>query len=566
MARALSGGALLFPLLAGLNLSSPASAQADQGGGSVTQLNERPFDPLNPGKAPTLQSDFRDVSAQPATETIPLNLPSAQQLLPVSSNLPPIKLEASFNQPITLREALTFSLDNNLPIRISREGLTSQKWLAVGAFGNFLPDALMSYRQQILQGSSLVSGVIPITFHTPNVFILGGFRFYGFRGGQVLFGALANLHNFRAAKAAVRATISDTLLDVATQYYLLVRNQALLEIQVRAVDTSRAQVDLNEKLEHAGTGTRFAILQSESQLASDEQNLLTQEVAFRASAIRLASALNLNQAVNLLPVEKEVKKVRLIDPELTINDLMKMSIKYRPELKQYEEFRLAALRQIQVAAAPLYPTFQFFGNATGNGATLGDSYSVNPSRLQVVPVTSAPPAGTAVSGLPTSQPVTGAAAVLSQPTLTSRQVRPSYALGFQLDWNHIGLDVPTWSNVLSARANARQALLQANQQFMLVLQQVRTAYLNSLIAEKQIDVATKQVVSSSEQLRLSRVRLANGVGTNLDVISAQQVYIQALSNKADAILKFNIAQAQLVHDVGLTSVATLTSGKLLKAE
>ncbi|HMP51421.1 MAG TPA: TolC family protein, partial [Candidatus Melainabacteria bacterium] len=110
----------------------------------------------------------------------------------------------------------------------------------------------------------------------------------------------------------------------------------------------------------------------------------------------------------------------------------------------------------------------------------------------------------------------------------------------------------------------RKAMLQSNQQLMNVLKEVRSSYLTSQTVERQIEVATKEVISSAEQLRLARVRLANGVGTNIDVINAQRDFTNALVNKADAIIAFNIAQAQLLRDIGVISRDSLTSGRLIR--
>lgn len=511
-----------------------------------------------------LRQDFRDVDMSGNSDEAPLKLPKADLLLPIGGGLPLIKLEASFNQALTLREALVYTLRNNLPINIQKQEVSQQGWLFTSALGGFLPNSIMTYRQQILQGTTFIGGVIPVSFHTPNIQMTAGFQAFGFQGGRILFGSLAAMHNWKAARANLRATISDVLLLVTQQYYDLVRQQALLEIQVKAVEVSRAQVDLNEKLERAGTGTRFAILQSETQLASDEQNLLQQEVAFRNAAIRLANTLNLNLGINLLPVETAVRRRRIVEPALNINDLMKLAIDYRPELKQFEELRLAARRQIQVAAAPLYPNFQFFGNINGSGATLSKTYQLSRAQLKVVPITGPAPAGSAINPPPNSSPpILPAGTVLQAAQMGPRQVAPSYSLGIGVDWNQTGLGAPAAAASMAARANARQALLQANQELLNVLTEVRTAYLVSLIAEREIDVTTKAVASSSEQLRLSRVRLANGVGTNLDVIAAQRAWTQALTSKADAILKFNVAQAQLLRNVGLMGVEHVVSGKLV---
>lgn len=515
-------------------------------------------------------------------EAIELQLPKPSQLIPLAGHLPPIRLEASYTQPVGLKDVLSYALTNNLAIRITQTAVDSERWLLVSALGRFLPDALTSYRSQYLQGQTFVGGVIPVSFATPNIQTSAGFRANVFQGGRVLFGSLAQLNTFKAAKQQLKGNVNDVLLEVTRAYYDLVRNQALLQIQTRAVEVSKAQVTLNRQLQRAGTGTKFQVLQAETQLARDEQNLINQEVQLRRTAINLATTLNLNATVNLLSVEPEVRKVRLIDPELNVNHLLALAVLNRPELKQYEYLRLAARRQIQVAAAPLYPQMNVFGTVTGTGQTLSQTYAFVPGQFNDVPVIGGPrPQGTPIdltqtAGLNVTGNTLGAVnplanatlvqagEVFTPPSFVSRQIRPSYAIGFQIDFNYLGLGVPDLGNVQSQRALARQALLRSNQQLIDVVKQVRDSYLTSQAAERQIEVTTKAVVSSAEELRLSRVRLANGVGTNIDVINAQRSFTTALVDKADAIIQFNIAQAKLLRDMGLISLNNLTSGRLVR--
>src|SRR5581483_8369053 len=65
-----------------------------------------------------------------------------------------------------------------------------------------------------------------------------------------------------------------------------------------------------------------------------------------------------------------VRKGRLSSPKDKIEDLIKLAIDNRPELKQYEELRLAAKRAIVVAGAGLQPAFAFNGNVFGIGPGL----------------------------------------------------------------------------------------------------------------------------------------------------------------------------------------------------
>ncbi|MBU6452314.1 MAG: TolC family protein [Cyanobacteria bacterium REEB67] len=509
-------------------------------------------------------------------EAIELKLPMGEQLMPLGSKLPPIRLEATYTQPISLREVVSYCLDNNLAIRIQAEQVSSAKWLTAAQFGRYLPNALMLYRSQYQAGTTLIGGIIPVKFGNPFVNVSAGFQYFGFQGGAVTFNMLSNLHQYRATKQAFRASINDALNQVSQGYYNLVRNQALLQIQTRAVEVSKAQVQLNRQLERAGTGTRFQVLQSETQLARDQQNLLTQEVGLRNSAIDLATNLNLNATVNLLSVESEVRKVRLIDPSVDINGLINIAFQNRPELKQYKELWIASKRQIQLQVASLYPQFQFFGQYAGNGQTLTRKYNITPASVSAVQVAGAPTVQqyttTTAAGASAINPSVGNGAVYNAgyvynpPTINDRQIRKSYQIGMEVDWNFLNMGMPQAANAASAKALARQAALRINQQIMVVLQQVRESYLNSQTAERQIEVATKEVLSSAEELRLARVRLANGVGTNIDVINAQRDFTQALVDKADAIIQFNIQQVQLLHDIGVIGYDTLTSGRLVKAQ
>lgn len=559
---------------AGDSTAVPAELSTPQREAIPADTRKRDFELID-----TQATEFRERFLQ--NEAIELRIPMPDQLIPLGGKLPPIRLEARYTRPISLKDCVDYALDHNLAIRIQDAEADARKWFLYGSVGRFLPDIFLNYRHEYLQGSRLVGGIIPVNFNTPNVTTQAGFNFYGFRGGAILFGALASKHQYRAAKQQLYSTVNDALLAVTRGYYEMVRNEALLEIQTRAVDVSQAQVNLNQQLERAGTGTRFQVLQSETQLARDQQALLTQEVSLRRAAIDLGTTLNLDTDVNLLSVESQVKKVRLIDPVLDINRLIALAVDNRPELKRFEHLRLAAKRNIQVAAAPLYPQLNFFGNITGSGATLGKSirYSAPtfnqvplagpPQNLPVIRTTGGPTFAVDNSSLGFGQ-AAGSTLVLPSgsefvpPQAVNRQVRASYNIGIQVDWNFEGAGTVAAANIQANRALARRALLESNQELMRVLQEVRDSYLTSQNAERQIEVATKEVISAAEQLRLARVRLANGVGTNIDVINAQRDFTTALVNKADAIIGFNIAQAQLLRDTGMIGRQTLTSGRLVR--
>lgn len=536
-----------------LDLRGPSGANIlDNSSGNATQ-GVSPNQVPNPGANATLDQLYPSSSTiQPYSasssdpsltdaqkieaQRVPLAPIPTSELLPIGGGkLPPIQLEASFNEPISLKRVLEIALDNSLPIRISQAGFDSQRYLFYGAMGRFAPDFTMTYRGQRVDTSSSNANTI-YTLSTT-------MRYPVFQGGGVLYNSLANYYRTKAAKSAYYAATNDALLDAYRSYYTLVLNQSLLQIRVKSVELSRAQLRLNEQLKAAGVGTNFAIYQSRSQLALDKQALLQQQVLVRQSALQLAKVLNTSLLVNFVPQESAVRELRLIDPSSDIQSMVATTLKLRPELRQYENLRLAASRNIQVAQAALYPTFQFFTSVTNTQSGSGGSSGGGSSTSSLSGSTVVIPTGGAGGG---SIGISGGGG------------GTSVSAGFDLTWSLPSGGLPTAFNTLSAKALARQALLQSNQTFINVLQEVRASYLNMLTAKEQVSVAAEAVVSGAEQLRLANLRVTYGQGINLELIQAQQVYVTALTNHVQAVINYNIAQAQLLRDTGQISLETLT--------
>jgi outer membrane protein TolC len=488
-------------------------------------------------------------SSVAALDEIQLSATKLQSLITVNNYLNPFQLDASTANTINLRQALITGLEQNLDLAISRTNTKQRQFAYFSSLGNFLPDPTFGYSDYLTNGriglpvsaASLLGGssattagatsgtassgsstssststnssTSTIRIHHPFEIMHAGMEFYAYRGGSVLFGALQAKHNFKAAKHQESASLSDTLMTVTQNYYNLVLAEALLQIRVGAVRTSEEQLRRNLDRFHSGLATNLDVLQSRTQLARDRQALVDQQISRRSASISLSTSLNIDLGLDLKPVELVVKKVRLVDPRLNVSDILQLAIDNRPELKQYEELRLAAKRSIMVAAANLQPSVLLSGNAYGIGP---------PSNVQALGI-----------------------------------------FTINASWRLRGFGTVDGFDVQQARWQARQASLQSQKELQTVLTQVRNSYLQILDKEKNIEQAGDEVNSSLEELRLAELRKSSGLGLNLDIITAQRDYTQALVDKAQAIINFDIAQAQLVHDTGLISVEALTSNRLL---
>ena len=115
-------------------------------------------------------------------------------------------------------------------------------------------------------------------------------------------------------------------------------------------------------------------------------------------------------------------------------------------------------------------------------------------------------------------------------------------------------------NIAQAKWQAREAAVRAKTEFKNVFEQVRTTFDQSLAADKRIDHASAQIAAAEEELRIATKRMQAGIGLNIDVLNAQLDRTQAYINKARAMVDFNVAQAQLVRDIGVISVGALSKG------
>lgn len=125
-----------------------------------------------------------------------------------------------------------------------------------------------------------------------------------------------------------------------------------------------------------------------------------------------------------------------------------------------------------------------------------------------------------------------------------------WTAGLQLDWNIFDNHV-TSANVQEAKAQQRKAESQARQQIEEIRLDIREAYTNLKVAEKNIGVTFGAVKQAEEQFLIAKVRYEEGVDTNLIVMDAQEKLTTARINYYSAIYNFYTSRAQLEKAMGV---------------
>jgi len=245
---------------------------------AITPLSDQPVRAV---EQPLLRIDQLANPQTAEHASIGLARPPLKALISVQENLNPFSMDAHYVERIGLEDALKAAIGQNLDIADSLARLRIQKYTYLATASKFLPDAKAGYNLVGAHGSiptSLFGGGASAqgastTSKLPSLIqvLNAGFTYNMYQGGKVLFGTLEEKHRLRASRASLKGSVNDVLLSTATRYYDLILNEALLAIRTRAVEISTEQVRMNSAMEKAGTATGLEVLQSQAQLASDQQ-------------------------------------------------------------------------------------------------------------------------------------------------------------------------------------------------------------------------------------------------------------------------------------------------------
>ncbi|MBI3591130.1 MAG: efflux RND transporter permease subunit [Candidatus Melainabacteria bacterium] len=504
------------------------------------------------------------------------NESSQKDILKLDDPALKIKLEARIDVPLelNLEKALNIAAMQNLDIAQAEYQKNVQKWRLWENLGNFLPNYKVGFSDQRFDGTFLVGGVFPVMSLTSSVNAFMRFDYPFFQGGKGFFNTLSAKNSYKSFKENLSASLNNTLLAVTQAYNQLLSEQAHLGVLEKAVEEGESILELNKNLESNGAGTKFDVLQSEAQLAEQQQQFIAQQAKLREASINLSRLLNLELGADIKPDQADLKTRELFNIDSPIAEIISIAKKNRPEVKKVYLEYLAQRNQIGVAFSEFLPQANFFGQYGGTGHVIFHRTKVSEVIPDAVVLdNNGNPMIQMVSRGRMLNQVIDSGIDLSNITSVSNVIRgggrpflargddslmANKSIGIQVDWPIAnGFGLPATSRINQARNQAK--VLKTSWEILnqKVEQEVRTAYLKVQTAEKLIGVAKKRVAAATEALELAKARMENGVGINTELLNAQKQYKDSLASEVNATIEYNNAQAEFLHKLGLISIERL---------
>jgi len=319
-------------------------------------------------------------------------------------------------------------------------------------------------------------------------------------GGAAVANRRAARINEDAAYYTLRDTVDTLVENIRTQFYQIILDRALVQVQEESVNLLRSQLDDQQSRYEAGTVPQFNVLQAESQLQNQIPQLISAQNNYRISQVTLAKTLGI-PADRQYVTDEPLPVVGSLDTTPIKYDLSEALVTARanrPSLKAQRSNILAAVENVTVARAGWQPTVN---------AQAGLEIEENPFSNNM------------------------------------RNTVNGWFFGVNGQWN-IFDGGTTYGKFKSAKAQLEESKVTFDDAVRQVELDVSTAVDNLRQAQETIVASKKAVDVSLESLRLANERLAAGTGTQLDVLNQQTQLTTARSNYFTAEFQYISAVAQ----------------------
>ncbi len=295
-------------------------------------------------------------------------------------------------------------------------------------------------------------------------------------------------------KQSVRDTVSQ-------DYYDILRCRSQVGVYQESVNNLQAHLD-NVNIKYmAGTVAQKDILSSEVSLAEKKQSLVSARNDYHVAVATFNNDVGLPTDMDTNPREE----LKYEHYGMSIEECEGYALLHRPDLLEKEY----ALRQSKAKMEAAKSGYRPKVDASVSRGIGGDS-----------------------------------------PFKNNIDSDDSWSAGISASWNIFDNQV-TQAQVNQEKASIRRAEAELKDKLAAVKLDVRTAYLNLRAAEENINTMKEALTKAEEDLRIEEVRYSAGVGTNLEVMDAQDKLVTAKGDYITALYNYNTSKASLEKAMGV---------------
>ena len=423
--------------------------------------------------------------------------------------LPAVSYAEESAEPLSLKNTIKKAIDANLNLKTSQEEVKAAEETRKSSITQFFPTLSTSYdylhrNKELTQELTGIAGGPPFVVRPDNEYtFVTSFN-------QPIFAGFSIINQYRiadlgldAAEFNEKVTRQDVILDAKNAYFSVLKALKLLGVSKQRVAQIAAQKDVAENFYEVGMSPLNDLLESQASLANARQD-------FIVAQNNLAISKSQFNIVLRRPVNAPVELEDILDYEPFVQDFdycLKTAKENRLEIPVADLEVEIAEKEVNLARKNYFPSV----NLRGRYTRAGDDYKVS--------------GGEGISD------------------------SASWDLQAVAEW-----DFWEWGRTNFGVREKLHRLSQAQYRRSQVLDsielEVKTAYLRTKESEENIITVEKAIEQAKENFRINQERFKEQVATTTDVLDAQTLLTDTLTNYFNALYDFKISKAALFRSMG----------------
>jgi outer membrane protein len=413
-------------------------------------------------------------------------------------------------ETLNLRQTIEAALEANLELQRSRDEIDAATANKNAATTEFFPTLNARYGY-IRRDDPTTQALGTASGQTVDV-VVNPEKEYNFvtSFSQPLFTGFALYNRYKIADLGLdvaqfseRLTRQDIILDAKNAYYLILKAQKLMDVADDTVKQIAAQKDVAENMYQVGMSPLNDLLQSQVQLANAKQEFITAKNNLELTKSQFNTLLR-------RPVNSPVSVVDILDFKPWEHDIdycLALAEDLRLEVDVAELEVQIAEKNYKLTQKDYFPSV----NLTGTYTQRGTDWDVD--------------GGTGISDK------------------DFWDIRATASWDFW-QWGRTRYGVKEKLSRLSQAKLRKQQLLDN------INLEVKQSYLKTQEAQKNITTIEKAIEQAKENLRITEERYKEQVSTTTDVLVAQTLLTETMTNYYNALYDFKIAKAILYRALG----------------
>jgi len=409
-----------------------------------------------------------------------------------------------------LTQTIETALEANLGLKQSKEEVNAALATKKARTTNFFPTLSASYgyirrdqeTRQSLQGQQGQQTNVIINPEDEYNFITSF--------SQPIFTGFALINQYKIASMGLdvaeiseKLTRQDIILDAKNAYFSILKSQKLMAVAEDTVKQVTAQKEVAENMYQVGMSPLNDLLQSQVQLANDKQRFITAQNNLEISKSQFNTLLR-------RPVNAPVAIVDILDYtpfDQDINYCLAQANQNRLELQVADLEVQIAQKDYQLSKRDYFPSIDLTGTLTRRG---------------------------------TDWDVDGGEGIADKKFW---DIRATASWDFW-EWGRTRYGVKEKLSRLSQAKYGKENILDN------IELEVKQAFLRTKESEKNITTIEKAIEQAKENLRITEERYKEQVSTTTDVLVAQTLLTETMTNYYNALYDFKIAKSVLYRTIG----------------